>query len=71
MRRSNRGWACECEGREAVCDQLVDAIREAIGSARGEGLLMGVEGNASTEQWIRETAAHIVGDTLTDPLPPG
>jgi hypothetical protein len=47
-----------------VSDHLVDAIRDAVGSDRGEGLLMGVEGNAATEQWIRETAAHIVGDTL-------
>ncbi len=64
MRRSDRGWAAACEGSDAERDQLVDAIREAIGSARGEGLLMGAEGNASIEQWIRETAAHIVGDTL-------
>ena len=43
---------------------LVDAIRDAVGSDRGEGLLMGIVSNASTEQWIRDTASHIVGDTL-------
>jgi hypothetical protein len=64
VRRSESGWEAACEDRRAVSDHLGDAIRDAVGSDRGEGLLMGLESNAATEQWIRETAAHIVGDTL-------
>jgi hypothetical protein len=64
VRRSNEGWSAACEGAESTNEQLVDAIRGAFGSERGETLLMGVANNAAIEQWIRETAAHIVGDTL-------
>lgn len=64
MRRSNEGWSAACEGDESTSEQLVDAIRGAFGSERGETLLMGAANNAAIEQWIRETASHIVGDTL-------
>jgi hypothetical protein len=64
VRQSDLGWEVTCEDSRAEGDQLADTIREAVGSDRGESLLMGVRGNASTEQWIRETAAHIMGDTL-------
>jgi hypothetical protein len=64
VRQSDLGWDVTCEDSRAEGDQLVDAIRDAVGSDRGESLLMGVKGNESIEQWIRETAAHIVGDTL-------
>jgi hypothetical protein len=64
VRRSDSGWHAACEDRSAESDHLVDAIRDAVGNDRGEGLLMGVQSNAAIEQWIRETAAHIVGDTL-------
>jgi hypothetical protein len=64
VRRSNRGWEATCEDRRAESGVLVDAIRDAVGSDRGEGLLMGAASNASVEQWIRDTASHIVGDTL-------
>lgn len=64
MRRSNAGWAAACDDAEAVHEQLVEAIRDAVGHERGEGLLIGPRNTAALEQWIRETAAHIVGDTL-------
>lgn len=65
VRRSGGGWAAACDdGGEREHAQLVEAIRDALGQDRGEGLLIGAAGAASLEQWIRETAAHIVGDTL-------
>lgn len=63
MRRSNEGWSAACEGDESTSDELVDAIRGAVGSERGEALLIGVEHNAALEQWILETAAQILGET--------
>jgi hypothetical protein len=62
--RSEGGWCASCEGRDAEDGQLIVAIRDALGLDRGEGLMLGVGAAASAEQWIRETAAHIVGDTL-------
>jgi hypothetical protein len=53
-----------CDGRDAEHDHLIEALREAVGHERGEGLMIGAASAASVEQWIRETAAHIVGDTL-------
>jgi hypothetical protein len=64
VRRSDEGWRVECEGQSADSTQLIDALRDAVGSERGEGLLIGAKSNASLEQWLRETAAHIVGDTM-------
>jgi hypothetical protein len=64
VRQSDEEWCAACEGREATSPRLVDAIREAVGQDVGEGLMIGARSTASLEQWIRETAAHIVGDTL-------
>jgi hypothetical protein len=62
--RSGDGWRASCDGRDAEHDHLIEALREAVGHERGEGLMIGAASAASVEQWIRETAAHIVGDTL-------
>jgi hypothetical protein len=62
--RADAQWCVECEGREATHPQLIEALRDAVGQNRGEGLIVGAAGTAAVEQWIRDTAAHIVGDTL-------
>lgn len=64
MTRSGSEWHVSCEGRDAEGGQLIEAIRDAVGHERGEGLMIGAASSAAIEQWIRETAAHIVGDTL-------
>jgi hypothetical protein len=62
--RTDGGWCASCEGRDAEDAELMAAIRDAVGVDRGEGLMIGAASVASVDQWIRETAAHIVGDTL-------
>jgi hypothetical protein len=62
--RTGSDWCASCEGRDAESAQLIVALRDAVGHERGEGLMLGAASNAAMEQWIRETAAHIVGDTL-------
>jgi hypothetical protein len=57
VRREERLWIAVCDDTEARSEQLVDAIGEAVGQAGGEAA-------GPLDQWIRETAAHIVGDTL-------
>ena len=64
MTRSGSEWCASCEGRDAEHAQLIEALRDAVGLERGEGLLIGAASTAAIEQWIRATAAHIVGDTL-------
>jgi hypothetical protein len=62
--RTGTEWCASCEGRDAEHVQLIEALRDAVGQERGEGLLLGAASTAAMERWIRETAAHIVGDTL-------
>jgi hypothetical protein len=64
VRRAGDLWCVSCDGSEAEDPHLIEALRDAVGHERGEALLLGAGPNASIEQWIRETAAHIVGDTL-------
>jgi hypothetical protein len=64
VRRADCGWSAACEGAEAAGGELDEAIREAVGHDRGESLLVGVTSTAAIDRWIRDTDAHIVGDTL-------
>ena len=64
VRRSSNGWIAACDGTEREHARLDDAIRDAVGGDRGESLLIGRRNSESLEQWVQETAAHIMGDTL-------
>ena len=65
VRRSHSGWAVDCEGSDAEATRLPDAIREAVRADRDPTpLLAARRDRRALEEWIAETAAHIVGDTL-------
>jgi hypothetical protein len=59
VRRAGSGWVAACGGREAARESLVDALREAV-----VGEAVPLRRDESLESWIRETAAHILGDTI-------
>jgi hypothetical protein len=59
VRDSDAGWIAECEGNEATRDSLVQAIRDAV-----VGPALPLHRDETLDAWIRETAAHIVGDTM-------
>jgi len=59
VRRAESGWIAACEGTEVERDALVAAIRDAVA-----GAALPLRRDETLEAWIRETAAHIVGDTM-------
>lgn len=59
MRRSAERWIATCDGGEHESASLLEAIRDAVGHARGEALRLHPGSYESIEQWVVEQAERI------------
>lgn len=59
VRRTADGWTARCNGGEYGSASLLDAIRDAVGHARGEALRLDVHSFASIERWVVDQASRI------------
>jgi hypothetical protein len=60
VRRVEHGWQATCDDEEPREDEeLVQALRAAVGHERGETLTLGRQAHDETERWIVEQARRI------------
>ena len=65
VERKGPVWTAACDGAEAHCESLADAIRQAV-AAHDQKVTPIVRPDAALlESWARETAGHIEGDSET------